>query len=155
MRRGWSSGLVAGLGAGLVFGVMLHVMTLQAPDGRPVTLMRMIAALVGAERLVVGWAVHLGLSALWGVLFGGLVGGRWSSGTTLALGWLYGLFWWAFGGMIVMPLRLGLEPFAFLKSLETVPLALGSLVGHVLWGALLGAGVAWLAPAKSDGVRAP
>jgi hypothetical protein len=149
MVRRWGSGLVAGLGAGLVVGVMLHVMTLQAPDGRPVTWMRMIAALVGAERLGAGWALHLGLSGLWGAVFGGLVGGRWSSGTTVALGWLYGLFWWALGHMTVLPLRLGLEPFAWVRSLEAVPLALGSLVGHVLWGALLGGGVAWLAPGKA------
>lgn len=151
MLRKVGAGLVAGLAAGVVFGLMLQVMTVLPPDGRVVPMILRVAALAGSHRLLVGWLVHLGVSVLLGALFGLLLPARASSGTAVALGWLYGVAWWVVGGLVVMPLAMGLGPFAPLQSLATAPAALGSLVGHLLWGAIVGAGVAWLSWRAPDG----
>ena len=94
---------------------------MAAPDGKPV--MAMVAKVVRSESLVVGWVYHLFDSAVIGGIFGWLLGNRISGyGTGLLWGALYGIAWWILGGLILMPMFLGMSPFAPL----THPLWVGS-----------------------------
>ena len=139
-------GAAAGLAAGVVFGILMTMMTAPTPDGGRMPMMAMVAQVVGSESLVVGWLYHLFNSAVIGALFGWLLGTR--AGTTGAgVGWgaLYGLAWWVLGGLILMPILLGMPAFAPLAMAPMRPVALGSLVGHLIYGAILGAGYVWLA----------
>jgi hypothetical protein len=51
---------------------------------------------------------------------------------------LYGIAWWILGGLILMPMFLGMSPFAPLMREMMRPVALGSLMGHIVFGLILG-----------------
>ncbi len=130
-----TAGIIGGLIAGVVFGLMMTMM--NAPDGKP--MMAMVAQVVRSDSLVVGWLYHLFNSAVMGAIFGWLLGSRVTGiGAGLLLGALYGILWWILGGLILMPLFLGMSPFAPLM-MEMRPVAISSLVGHIIYGLILGA----------------
>jgi uncharacterized membrane protein YagU involved in acid resistance len=104
-------GLLAGLIAGLLFGLLLP------PN--------------------LGWWLHLLISAGLGLLFGILIGPCIRTpGTGLIWGQAYGLLWWLFGSLTLVPLFSG-QGLGWMtaKAQETLPLLLGDVVG---FGAVLG-----------------
>ncbi len=118
-----TAGVVGGLAGGLAFGVMMHAMGMIG----------MIAQLVGSTSVAVAWLVHLAISAFFGaalvVPMGGLVRGI---GSGVLLGAVYGLVLWVIGPLLLMPAFLGMPLFVI------DDMALMSLVGHVLFGLVLG-----------------
>jgi hypothetical protein len=140
MRSRIFVGAVAGLVAGVVFGVMMQMMSAPTPDGGTMPMMAMVAMVVGSQSLVVGWLYHLFNSAVIGALFGAFVGGR-AHGYREGLAWgaAWGAFWWVLGALILMPILLGMPPFAALRMPPMRPVAMGSLVGHLIYGLVLGA----------------
>ena len=141
MRSNVTAGIIAGLIAGVVFGIMMTVMNAPTPDGGRMPMMGMVAQVVGSNSLAVGWLYHLFNSAVIGGLFGWILGtriGGYGSGT----GWgaAYGVFWWVLGGLIMMPRLLGMPAFAPLQMPMMRPVAFSSLVGHIVFGVILGAG---------------
>ena len=132
-------GVVAGLIAGLIFGIMMTFMTVPTPDGGRMTMMAMVAQVVRSNSLTVGWAYHLFNSAVIGAVFGWLLGGGAAGYVgSLAKGIGYGVFWWILGAQVLMPLFLGMAPFAALQMAPMRPVAMMSLVGHVIYGGILG-----------------
>jgi hypothetical protein len=102
-------------------------------------MMAMVAQVVRSESLAVGWIYHLFNSAVIGGIFGWVLGGRSAGiGGGLAWGALYGLFWWVLGALILMPILLEMAVFAPLMMAPMRPVAIGSLVGHLLFGLILG-----------------
>jgi uncharacterized membrane protein YagU involved in acid resistance len=140
MRSRIFAGVIAGVIAGIVFGVMMQMMSAPAPDGGRMPMMAMVAMVVGSQSLVVGWLYHLFNSAVIGALFGALLGER-AHGYREGLGWgaAWGAFWWVLGALILMPVFLGMPPFAALRMPPMRPVAMGSLVGHLIYGLILGA----------------
>lgn len=145
MRNNLSAGIVAGLIAGIAFGIMMTLMHAPTPDGGSMPMMAMVAQVVNSKSLVVGWIYHLFNSAVIGALFGWLLGSR-VAGLGSGFGWgaAYGVLWWVLGGLILMPMFLGMPAFAPLQMPMMRPVAFGSLLGHVMFGLILGAGFAWL-----------
>jgi hypothetical protein len=142
MRSKIGAGIVAGLIAGIVFGVMMQTMTAPTPDGGRMPMMAMVAKVVRSDSMAVGWIYHLFNSAVIGAIFGWLFGNRAGSyGAGSGWGALYGVIWWVLGALILMPSFLGMTPFAPLKMM--MPVALGSLVGHLMYGAILGLLFVW------------
>ncbi|MGH7713764.1 MAG: hypothetical protein ACREOG_20945 [Gemmatimonadaceae bacterium] len=140
MQSRISNGAVAGIAGGLVFGVMMQMMSAPTPDGGTMPMMAMVAMVVRSESLFVGWVYHLFNSAVIGGLFGWLLGDRARSyGSGLTWGAVWGVVWWVLGGLILMPLLLGMPAFASLRMPPMRPVAFGSLVGHVIYGLVLGA----------------
>lgn len=134
------AGIVAGLIAGVVFGVMMQIMTAPTPDGGQMPMMGMVAMVVASKSLAVGWLYHLFNSAVIGGIFGWLLGDRIHRyGKGLGWGALYGVIWWILGGLILMPLFLGMTMFAPLMMAPMRPVAMGSLIGHLIYGLILGA----------------
>jgi len=132
-------GALAGILGGLAFGLMMQMMMAPAPDGREMPMMAMVAMVVRSDSLVIGWLYHLFNSAVIGALFGLLLGRRvHSAATGLAWGAAWGVIWWVLGGLILMPMLLGMEPFAALRMPPMRPVAMGSLAGHLLYGLILG-----------------
>lgn len=133
-------GAVAGIAGGVVFGIMMQMMMAPTPDGQQMPMMKMVAMVVRSDSLTAGWLYHLFNSALIGALFGLVLGGRVISyGTGLWLGAAWGILWWVLGALILMPVLLGMEPFASLRLAPMRPVAMGSLIGHLVYGMLLGA----------------
>jgi len=129
------TGIIAALIGGVVFGIMMTVMS--APDGKP--MMAMVAKVVQSDSLVVGWLYHLFNSAIIGASFGLLFGNRVSSyGAGILWGIIWGVVWWVIGGLILMPLFLGMPVFAPLTMEPMRMMGIMSLMGHVIFGAIMG-----------------
>lgn len=146
MRSDINCGVVSGLVAGVVFGIMMQMMSAPTPEGGQMPMMAMVAKVVRSDSMAVGWLYHLFNSAVIGAIFGWLLGSR-SHTYTAGLGWgaLYGFAWWIIGGLILMPVFLGMPPFAPLMMAPMRPVAMGSLMGHLIYGLILGGGFAMLA----------
>jgi len=132
--------VVAGVAGGLVGGVAFGVL-MQMLDMMP-----MVAMLVGSESIAVGWLVHLAISAFIGATYA-LLFTRWATGlaTAAAIGLGYGLVWWVLGALILMPAKLGMDLFMFNT------MAWQSLMGHLIYGLLLGVVYALVAPRLQRG----
>jgi hypothetical protein len=139
MRPRVIDGAIAGVAGGIVFGLMMQLMSAPTPDGQSMPMMSMVAMVVRSKSLAVGWLYHLFNSAVIGGLFGLLFDARVRS-TATGLGWgaLWGFVWWIVGGLVLMPVFLGMEPFAALKMPPMRPVAMGSLIGHLIYGLILG-----------------
>lgn len=152
MRTRIGAGILAGLIAGVVFGIMMTMMTAPTPDGGRMPMMAMVAQVVGSDSLAVGWVYHLFNSAVIGAIFGWFLGREGLGyGGALARGAGYGILWWILGAQILMPLFLGMEPFAALRMAPMRPVAMMSLVGHVIYGGILGLVYAGLRRAEPEG----
>lgn len=124
--RDYTAGAIGGLLGGIVFGAALAYLGV----------LPMIAGLVASDSSVVGFIVHLVLSVLIGLVFVWWFGNMAVSYRVGALyGILHGFIWWIAGGLILLPIILGAGiqiPNAFSQ------LNLASLVGHLLYGLVLG-----------------
>jgi hypothetical protein len=145
MRSDISNGISAGLLAGLVFGIMMQMMNAPTPEGGEMPMMAMVAKVVRSDSMAAGWIYHLFNSAVIGGIFGWLLGTR-SHRIAPGLGWgaLYGFIWWILGALILMPLFLGMPAFAPLMMVPMRPVAMGSLMGHLIYGIILGGGFVML-----------
>ena len=141
MRSDIGNGITAGLVGGIVFGIMMQMMNAPTPDGGRMPMMAMVAMVLGSMSVFVGWLYHLFNSAVIGAIFGWLFSGRTQS-LVAGLGWgaVYGFVWWILGALILMPVFLGMPPFASLLMAPMRPVAMGSLVGHLIYGIILGGG---------------
>lgn len=121
--------------ASLVAGVLMGVTIQTLSGGLPV-----IGALYGVESVTVGWITHLFHSLVFGVLFAAVLSRPWvqryvdDPHTAALVGVVYGVGLWLVAAGLLMSLWLNLlgisTPF---PSLGRV-----GLVGHVLWGGVLG-----------------
>jgi uncharacterized membrane protein YagU involved in acid resistance len=119
--RHLTAGLIAGLGGGVVFGMLMAMMGM----------LPMVAMLVKSQSPIVGLIVHLGISAFIGAVYGlfaGQLPRRWGVATIAGL--IYGVIWWVLGALIAMPLGLGMTQMV-LVILQT---QWYSLMGHLIYG---------------------
>jgi len=149
MRSKVGAGVIAGLIAGIVFGMMMQMMSAPTPQGGHMPMMQMVAMVVRSDSIAVGWLYHLFNSAVIGAISGLVLGGRTSSyGAGLGRGALYGIFWWILGAQILMPILLGMRPFASIMMPPMRMVAVGSLIGHIFFGLILGGISVWLVGPK-------
>lgn len=125
MRTIFIGGL-AGLVGGLAFGAWME----------RVGFFPLVAGLVRSDSPGVGRMLHFIISvvigATYGVLFRQDIRGP---GSSIAWGVAYGLIWWILGPLTIMPWWLG---YGLQWSLEAGQGAFPSLVGHLIYGILLG-----------------
>ena len=123
-----SYGIYGGLAGGLVFGAMMGMMGM----------LPMVGKLIGQPSAGVGFIVHLVNSAIIGVGFAFMLGRRATSiASGLRYGLLYGGAWWLLGPLTLMPLFLGMGLGVNWNATAAVNM-LPSLVGHLIYGAILG-----------------
>lgn len=131
----WWAGLVGGLVGALSFAGLLVVVS-------PTTVTEEVPALVlvPGPNLLVGVAIHLAVGALLGVVYALLVGlaglRRESAQQQVATGLIFGLATWAV-------LTAGVAPYwlaavGYLEAPDIPRIAVESLVGHAVYGAMLG-----------------
>jgi signal transduction histidine kinase len=139
LRNAMAAGVVAGVGMGL---------TLQSFSNT----LPVIGALYGTASVGVGWISHLFHSLVFAVVFATVLEYPRFSGVTRQVGLMTGLatgfgaVLWLVAAGVVMPLWLRLVGVEVpLPRLQFVP-----LVGHLLWGGLLG-GSYWLLDHRHDG----
>jgi len=119
-------GVAGGIVGGIIFGIMMQTMGM----------MPMVALLAGSDSVVVGWVVHLLISAFIGAVYG-VVAARLSPswGVTVAAGVVNGVVWWVLGALILMPLLLGMGEMV----LRVEQMQINSLIGHVIFGVVAAA----------------
>ncbi|MEY7850815.1 histidine kinase [Natrarchaeobius sp. A-rgal3] len=132
----WQAGLVGGIVGGVVFGIM---MTMQMPMIIESAIPGMYG--LGPEALAVGWVIHLGHSAVLGIVFAVLVGmdgvrDRLDSPLKIGVaGLVYGVVLWVILASFVMPAWVG----AMTGMAPPVPdWNVESLMGHAVYGVILG-----------------
>lgn len=120
-------GAAAGIGGGIVFGVLMAMMGM----------LTQVAMLVGSTSPGVGVAVHLILSAGIGGLFALLIpfARVWP---LLGAGVVYGAIWWVLGPLLLMPAWLGMP------IMQLSPTAVQSLMGHLIFGIVTALLLFWL-----------
>lgn len=114
-------GAISGLAGGVVFGMMMGMMGM----------LPMVGMLIRSESAVVGFIVHMVISALIGAIYG-LMAGRFQANTTTALigGIVNGVAWWVLGALVLMPLMLGMTEMVFAVGQAQWM----SLLGHIIYG---------------------
>ncbi len=130
-------GIYGGLAGGLVFGAMMGMLP-------------MVGKLVGEPSASTGFIVHMANSAIIGAGFALVLG--WLAtgiGSGLRYGLLYGGAWWLLGPLTLMPLFLGMGLGVNWNLTATVAM-FPSLVGHFIYGAVLGTSYAWLRDHKVE-----
>ncbi|MCU0487719.1 MAG: hypothetical protein MUE67_02065 [Anaerolineales bacterium] len=116
-----TSGAIAGLAGGAIFGMMMGLMGM----------LPMVGMLVRQENAVIGFMVHMLISAFIGAFYG-LLAGRLAINPTTALigGIINGVVWWVLGALVLMPLLLGMSQMVFVIGQDQWM----SLLGHLIFG---------------------
>ena len=121
-------GAYGGVAGGLIFGAMMGMMGM----------LPMIGSMVGQPTAAAGFVVHMVNSVIIGAGFA-VVLGRFVSGTPggVGLGLAYGGVWWILGPLTLMPLFMGMG-FGVNWNAAAAVAMLPSLVGHLMFGGVLG-----------------
>ena len=121
-------GAIAGVAGGVVFGMMMAMMGI----------LPVIAGMVGSSSPVIGFAIHLVISAMIGAGFGVVLGrAATSTGRALGAGAGYGIIWWLLGPLTLMPLMTGMGLGSQWNG-AAIAHAMPSLMGHVIYGLITG-----------------
>lgn len=117
-------GVAGGLVGGVIFGAMMAMQSM----------LPMVASLVGSEDALIGFVVHLAISAGAGLVFGLAISAVPNLIATpvaaVVAGAVYGVIWWVGGALIAMPLMLGMGEMV----LAINDTAIMSLIGHLAFG---------------------
>jgi hypothetical protein len=157
MRSTLLSGIVAGLAAGILIGLLLSAIVPgdMALPGH--SLMELVAGAMGTQHLAIAWIATLGVGALLGVIFSGLVRRARDAGTVAALALGAALALWVVVATIGAPLLIGARPFVGLTNMKAWPLVVGGLMLGLIFWSIVAAGVLWLraprAGAEATAVR--
>lgn len=144
VRRGtllepWQAGAVGGIIGAIAFGILMSVQT-------PAVLEMGIPAMYGLEGGLIGWLIHVSHGAVLGIAFVALLSAANRSGLGIlestAAGLVYGLVVWLLLAVVVMPIWLSTVGFAMAPAFPNIELQ--SLVGHAIYGVVLGLAYAFL-----------
>ena len=137
-------GAYGGLAGGLIFGMMMGMMGM----------LPMIGSMIGQSTAAAGFAVHMANSVIIGAGFA-IVLGRFVSGARsgVGLGFAYGGAWWILGPLTLMPLFRGMGLGVNWNAAAAAAM-LPSLVGHLMYGGVLGLVYTWLRHRASGPVLA-
>ncbi len=125
-------GVYGGLAGGVVFGAMMATMGM----------LPMIANMVGSPSAWSGFFVHLMISATIGGTFAVLLDASGQRGG-VGCGLAYGFTWWILGPLTLMPFFMGMG-LGVNWNVAAMRQAMPSLVGHLIFGAILGVTYRWL-----------
>lgn len=135
----WLAGGISGVIAGIPFGLMIHFILGAIPA---------IGALYTVPGVATGWAAHLVHSFIFGLVFAVLTttdvlsAVAESTPRSLAAGLVYGAVLWAVFIVFVWPVWLSAVGFPKAPTMPNV--AVKPLVGHLVYGGVLGLAFPWL-----------
>lgn len=124
-------GVYGGMAGGVVFGAMMGMLGMLPMIGKMV---------VGHSSATAGFLAHLMISAMIGAGVAVTLGRSVSSGTIgkeLGRGMAYGGVWWVLGPVTLIPLMMGMglgTGWNVAAAIHQLP----SLMGHLLYGGILG-----------------
>ena len=136
MHKTVAAGAAAGAFGGVVFAGLMRFFTVGAEHR---TMIAFAADLVRARSPLVGWLVYPVYGVAIGALFGWLLGrSALDKARTTMWGGLYGVGWWIAAELVVIPSLLAVWPLSISAVDRVRDVALPLLVGHVVYGVILG-----------------
>ena len=139
MEKRIGAGLVTGLIAGIVFTLVALFLKTRLPDGEQTSMLVVAAEALHSHGWVAGWIASLIYTAIIGGVFGWLVKAETSNEPRMMMwGGLYGLAWLIVSGLLVIPALLAKIPLSSAALDAVRPVALASLIEHLLYGVILG-----------------
>lgn len=132
--------LQSALVAGAVATAAMTVFTFLAPlMGFEMNIPKMLANKIGAP-IVIGWIVHFMIGEILAINFGGIFLSKTNENADIKSGALFGLIPWFVTQVVVMPMMSILSGGSYLAGFfsGSIVIAMASLVGHLLYGAILG-----------------
>src|SRR5262249_37269963 len=109
------------------------------PAGDNASMLVVAAEALHSHGRLAGWVACLVYTVIIGGIFGWLVSAEPMDGPRLTLwGGLYGLAWWIVSNLVLIPALLAKVPLSSAALDATKPVALPSLIEHVLYGVILG-----------------
>ena len=143
MHINWGKAIAAGL-IGTAVMTMVGVWGAPMMGIPPMNPATMLAMAMGSTAL--GWIGHLMIGSMLAIIYA-LVAPR-LRGPSWARGALYGIAPWLLAQLVVIPM-MGMPLFS-----GSLALAMGSLVGHLMYGAVVGGvyGTGVVAPARRQAV---
>lgn len=125
--------LLKAVGAGFAGTLAMTVVMLMAPrmGMPPMNIGNMLGSVMGGN-VALGWAAHFMIGVFLAVVYVVLFAAR-LPGPALVRGVLYSLAPWLMAQLVVMPM-MGMGLFS-----GSLAMAAGSMLGHVVYGAVLGA----------------
>ena len=122
-------GVYGSLIGGVIFGAMMGMLGM----------LPMVASMAGSQSAMVGFLIHMVISAIIGAGFVVAVTALGREGTAGAgAGLAYGFVWWVLGPLTLMPLGMGMG-LGVNWTVAAAAAAAPSLVGHLIFGGVLGA----------------
>ena len=125
-------GIYGGLAGGVVFGALMAMMGM----------LPMIGHMVGVPAAWIGFFVHLLISVTIGGCFAVLLDASGQRGG-VGSGLVYSFAWWILGPLTLMPFFMGMGLGVNWNG-AAMTAAVPSLVGHLIFGAILGVTYRWL-----------
>lgn len=137
MHKTVTAGVAAGAIGGIVFAGLMRLFPVGAEHR---SMIAFAADLVRAWNPLIGWLVYPVYGIAIGALFGWLL--RWSArdnARAAMWGGLYGVGWWIVAELVLIPVLLAVWPLSITAVDRVRDVALPLLVGHVVYGVILGA----------------
>ena len=130
------SALVAGLAA----TAAMTAFTFMAPlMGFEMNIPQMLAGTMGTP-IIVGWAAHIMVGVVLAILYAAVFVSKFNKEANFKSGAIFGILPWLLAQLMVMPMMSALSGRGFSAGLfsGSIKIALASLMGHLLYGAVLG-----------------
>ena len=142
MHKTVAAGAAAGAIGGIAFAGLMRLFPVGAEHR---TMIAFAADLVRAWSPLIGWLVYPVYGVAIGALFGWLFGQS-ALDTARAAMWggLYGVGWWIAAELVLIPVLLAVWPLSISAVDRVRDVALPLLVGHVVYGLIMGAALSRL-----------
>jgi hypothetical protein len=138
MQKTLAAGAAAGAIGGIVFAGLMRLFPLGAEHR---SMIAFAGDLVRAGSPLIGWLVYPIYGVAIGALFGWLLGvGALDKVRAAMWGGLYGVGWWIAAELVLIPALLAFWPLSISAVDRVRDVALPLLVGHVVYGVILGIG---------------
>ncbi len=136
-------GVIGGIIGGIVMAMPMLMMSFPTNPSTS-NMLEMISLVMGPPNLLIGVMIHLMFSVIYGFVFGVviflLVNQFNQSVPTfwyfIVFGAIFGVILWIIGPLVVMPMMMGDK---FGQTLDQMMLWAATLMGHLVYGVVLGA----------------
>lgn len=134
--------IAAGAAGGLIAGVALDIVMRLMPARDGGSMIAFGAHTVHASSALAGWLAYLVYGVVIGAVFGWLLHTqRLDDLSSMVWGGLYGVGWGIVASLVLIPALRGAWPFSIAAVDQGREIALPLLIGHVVYGVILG--LAW------------
>jgi len=128
------------LTAGFIATAAMTAFTFMAPlMGFEMNIPKMLAGTMGAP-IIVGWIAHFMIGEILAVNFAVIFLKKLNKAADIKSGAIFGLIPWLIAQIMVMPMMNVMSGGSFIDGLfsGSIMIAMASLIGHLIYGAILG-----------------